>query len=267
MSQSSQVVKITAKASLKNKWVMPIIVTSIFLFTVLICYNIASVLSIIAGDIPANVLLVALVLLIVCPMFLGAIRYFWRNLFNMNDKPVSVFYYFSGKKVYLRAMWFVLAFSLRMLLFGLLLNIPRFIVELMSRSFLYELIGMAIPVWTANLTYVTVFLKVLATVILFFVMLKYYMAPVLFVADDNMDSGEAMHMSSIISKKTSIDFIYLCLSFVGWIILSVLIIPLIFTIPYIATSYLIHVRFSVAEYNKHIETTAQNIYPSYTVLK
>ena len=265
MSQSSQVVKITAKAALKDKWLRAIVVSSIFLFTVLVCYNISSVFSIVAGDIAANVLLAVMLLLLICPIALGTIRYFWRILFGADDNPVSVFYYFSEKKVYRRAMWLILSLALRMVLFGLLLNIPRFIVEAMSHSFLYELIGMAIPVWTANLTNVTVFLKVLAEVILFFVMLKYYMAPVLFVADDNMDSGEAMHMSATISKKTAIDFIYLGLSFIGWIILSLFIIPLIFTIPYVIISYLIHIRFAVAEYNKHIESTTQKSYPSFTV--
>jgi len=151
------------------------------------------------------------------------------------------------------------------LLYSLLLNIPFFIVKALSHSFLYELIGLSVPFWAANLTSVTVILRLISNIALIFIMLKFYLAPMLFVADDNMESVEAVHMSSTISKKSYVDFIYLGFSFFGWILLSGLVIPMIFTLPYIALSYLIHSRFVISEYNTHIEQTSYNAYPSFTV--
>ena len=89
-------------------------------------------------------------------------------------------------------------------------------------------------------------------------MLRFYIAPILFVADENMDVSETLHMSTVISRKSSLDFIYLISSFIGWILISVLVIPLIFTLPYILTSYAVHVRFAIAEYNKHIGNLNNN---------
>lgn len=265
MTSGSPVIKRTAKYALKGKWLNAVIVISIFLFSIFVCFNTASILSYVAGELVANILMIILSVFMLLPLFLGVLRFFWRNLFDSDDNSVSVFYYFSNKKLYKRSMSLILVFVFKTLLFGLLFNIPTFIAQAMTHSFLYELIGLSIPVWSANLTNVIVFLKVLSSVILFFVMLKYYIAPVLFVADDNMDSAEAMHMSSIISKKTSIDFIYFGLSFIGWIILSFLVIPMIFTLPYMITSYLVHVRFAVAEYNVHISSFNKPQYPSFTV--
>ena len=90
------------------------------------------------------------------------------------------------------------------------------------------------------------------------------MAPLFFVADDNIDANEAMHMSTVISRKTSIDFVYLCFSFIGWLLLSILIVPLIFTLPYMLTSYAVHIRFAVAEYNRHIEQINKIDFPEFT---
>jgi len=265
MTSGSPVVKVTAKTALKGKWLNSVIVTSIFLFSVFIVYNVSSVFSVVAGDLAATVLLLLMGIFAICQIVLGTFRYFWRILFDADDNPISVFYYFSNKTVYKRAVSLIVSIGFRALLFGLLFNIPTFIVEAMTHSFLYELIGLSIPVWAANLTNVTVFLKVLSSAMLFFVMVKFYIAPVLLVADDNMESAEAIHMSSVISKKTSIDFIYLALSFAGWIIASLFVVPLIFTIPYITTSYLVHVRFAIAEYNIHIESLTKQNYPSFTV--
>ena len=67
-------------------------------------------------------------------------------------------------------------------------------------------------------------------------------------------------MSTVISKKSGIDFVYLLFSFLGWMFLSLLVIPLIFTLPYMITSYAVHVRFAVAEYNRYIEEREKKNY-------
>ena len=79
------------------------------------------------------------------------------------------------------------------------------------------------------------------------------MAPFLIAADEDMEVDEAIHMSDTISKRTMLDFIYLFFSFFGWILVSVLVFPLIFTMPYILISFGVHVRFAIAEYNKRID--------------
>jgi len=96
-------------------------------------------------------------------------------------------------------------------------------------------------------------LKSVAVAVLVAIMFKYYLAPFLVVADEEMDVYEALHKSTVLSRATVMDFIILILSFLGWIILSVTVIPLIFIIPYFMVSYLVHSRFSVANYNNVVK--------------
>jgi len=148
---------------------------------------------------------------------------------------------------------------------GFVLYLPAIAVWLISQSFLYEILGMPIPIWSANLNYVLTFFTTTASAILIFIMIKFYLAPMLFVADDNIDFAEAIHMSKTISKKTSLDFIFLGFSFIGWILLCFLYIPIVFILPYIVTSYLVHSRFAVAEYNKHISENVKADFPTFKV--
>lgn len=265
MTLASSVVKQTAKATIKGRWVKSITVSAMFLFIVFICSNSAMILSQALGDIVGDILYYILGIFIVCPAFLGVLRFFWRMHFEADDSPILIFFYFSDIKTYKRAMTLIFSLVFRIVLFGLLLNIPAFATQVMSHSFVYELIGLSIPVWTANLTTVVLILEIIAKVILSLIMLKYYLAPMLFVANDSIDVEEAILMSSVISRKTSIDFIYLIFSFFGWFLLSLFVVPLIFTIPFFIVSYLVHSKFCILEYNQHIEKISENTFPSFTV--
>lgn len=259
MNAGNRAVKITAKTALKNNMLRSIFSVSIIIFSVFICTYLSYLVGIIFGGIVSALFSIAFTLLIIIPLCLGVLRFFWRILFSVEDNPVSSFYYFSSKKLYFKSLSFILILLLKVIPPAIILAIPVFGVWLVSKGSIFELANMSIPLWTANLSYIFIFLRSLAVILLILYMIKYYMAPLFFVADENMDSAECFHMSTVISKKTSLDFSFLLISFWGWILLSMLIIPLIFTLPYMITSFAVHFRFAVAEYNKHIENVnAQN---------
>lgn len=264
MTSSNKIVKITARTALGGNWIFSIFAFCIVLFTYLIISNSVSVLDYIFGKYLSEIAIVIGTLFILLPLTLGLLRYFWRLLFGSRDNPISVFYYFSDKLLYKKSMTLIFSLFIKFLLWYIILNIPLLITKFMAGNFIYDMVDIPIPVWTANLTNVGKFLKIISSVLIFFIMMRYYLSPMLFIADDNIESAEAIHMSTVISKKTSVDYIYLILSFFGWFLLSILIIPVIFVLPYFITSYLVHSRFAVADYNLHIKNSAEASYPSYT---
>lgn len=265
MSTSSSAVKITAKTSLKGNWISAIASCCILIFSYMIISNSVSILSLVTGDLIAELVLLCFYILILAPLALGLIRFFWRLLFDACDKPTALFYYFSDKHNYKRAIGLIFSLTFKVILWGFFLKIPVFITEILANDSIYEFFKMPIPIWTANLLGIKVFLDVITSVLIGFIMLKYYLAPMLFVADDNIEPAEALLMSLTVSKKTTIDFIYLLASFMGWFLLSLTIVPTIFIFPYFITSYLVHSRFAVAEYNKLIKQINENLYQSYSV--
>ena len=186
-------------------------------------------------------------------------------ILGTTDNPIAMFYYFSTKKLYFKVIKLIFAIVFKLLPLAFLISLPAIFVWLLSQSYLFEYFGFAIPLWTRNLEYAIIFTKTLSIAIISVVSLRYYIAPVLFVSNEEIDAMEAIYMSSVISKKSTLDFIYLIFSFLGWILLSIFALPLVFIFPYMLTSYLVHTRFVIAEYNSHIEKMKTPQYPSFSV--
>ncbi len=265
MTVATNAIKYTAKASLKGKWLKSIITAVIPVFCAWINLYTASLTELFAGSVFSNLLLALMTAFFLFPVSLGCLRFFWRLIFECDDNPVSIFYYFSSKKLYRKTLKLLLSLIIKLLPLGCLLFLPSVIIWALSQNYLFELMKLPIPLWTRNLTYAIHFTRVLALCILLLNAVKYYIAPVLFVADENMEVAKALRMSSVISKNTSFDFIYLIFSFAGWIILSFFAIPLPFTLPYIITAYAVHVRYAITEYNQSIEQINSSKYPFFSV--
>ncbi|MGN0494071.1 MAG: hypothetical protein ACI4F7_10525 [Acutalibacteraceae bacterium] len=263
MTAGSSVVKLTAKTALKNNWLKCIFASLTPIFSFFVLFFSADYISYISNDAAAYVILALMLIFIFMPLLLGTVRFFWRMIFGAEDRQAALFYYFSDKQKYKRAVHMAAALVLRGIGFGIILFCPAIVVDIFSGVKFYDLINIPIPIWTGNLYYVSVFLKAAASVLLFFIMSKYYLAPFLIVADENMEIAEAVHMSCTVAKNTILDFISLLFSFLGWILISFFIFPLVFTMPYFITSLCVHVRFAVADYNKRIEKSAQNSFPTY----
>ncbi len=252
MIGGSKIVKITAKTALSGNMLKAIIVSAVFLFCCFICNYSAGIFSYTGYYVFSDIIYILMSIFILTPLFLGLLRYIWRMLFSVYDNPVSVFYYLSEKAIYIKALKFIFNLIFKALPVGILLYFPNILLWFFSKDFFYQTFDLTMPLWVANINQLLVILNLVAGVILIFYMLKFYLAPILFVADEEMAVEETLHMSAVISRKSSLDFIYLATSFIGWILLSVLVIPLIFTLPYLLSSYAVHVRFAIAEYNKHI---------------
>ncbi len=253
MSISSAAVKETAKERLKNNYVKTFVASLALIFAWLISVNVASILSSVTGDIIAIVISVLLNVFLVAPLSLGILKYIWKISLGVADGPIAIFYWFSDKKLYIKALKFILHFAIKALLWLMVLNIPSFLLFILSKTFFFELFNIAPPVWTASLDFYSVILRNISFVLVFFIMLKYYMAPVLFIADENANAEECMYNSLVISRKTAFDFISLIFNQVPMLFLSLLVLPMPFTLPYLLSYYVTHTRFAVEEYNLHIK--------------
>ncbi|MBR4123622.1 MAG: hypothetical protein IKT93_04315 [Clostridia bacterium] len=253
MSSGSKAVKNTAMITFKNNMISCIFGGLILIFTYYSCNLISSLFYYFKISLLGEIVFFLLLFFIFLPMLLGLLRFYWRMILGVTDKPISVFYNFSDLQKYKKAIKLQTVFLIKAFVRGIALFLPAILVKLISQEYFYDFFGLPMPLWAGNLLPVFNGLVTFSLVILLFLMLKFYLSPMLYVADENIDVDEAIHMSNIISKKSGIDFIYLCASFIGWIILSLLVFPLIFTLPYMLLSYLYHSRFAIAEYNKHIE--------------
>lgn len=264
MLAPSHVVKKTAKTILSPCFVNAVVISCVFLFVYFIGDLVASLVSVFANVIGYAVALAIFLFFAVSPLALGLLYYFRRLVWECNDGTLLIFKYFSSVSEYKRALHFTFLIFLKLLYTALITFSPCIIVWLLSNDFIYELIGIPLPIWASNLWTINSFILIVASFLLLFIMLKYYLAPFIFVSNDEIDPYEAVNMSCIISKRTGGDFFGLVLSFSGWILLSVLVIPLVFTLPYFITSYCVHCRFAITAYNRDVDRFNAIYTPSYS---
>jgi len=258
LSTSSKAVKHTSKV-IYNKNIMHSIVTGlVFLFSVYALYVACSLLSFTQIPFIADILFLILAVLVIIPLTMGIVRYYWRIICDVVDNPVCIFYYLSDFKLYKKALFLTFSLCFKAFLRALIIFAPALTVKLITQEFFYSFLKIPIPLWVGNFGPIFNGLVFLGIIALFFSMIRYGLTFALFVFDENMEVEEIMNMSNIISKKSSVDLIYLFASFIPLILLSLLIFPLIFTLPYFCIAYLIHARYAVTEFNSHIEKLQQN---------
>ncbi len=249
MMPNNEAVKSTAKAHLKHLWPECIAVCAIMGLVALLSTCIQSVLSLFVSNLVATVFGIAYFVFITSPMLMGVIFWLWRVTVLKDSSLSEIFFPFSTRFTYIRTLNFVFTVVVRLVGVVILFMLPYALIKLISAPELYEFFGSQIPAWTANFLIFENFLKVIGISASLFFASRYYLAPLLFVVGGDITPGEAIYMSHRIGKVSFGAFLQLILGFIGWAFLSLLIIPMLYTLPYFIVSITVHCRYAINFYN------------------
>ena len=263
MTVSTKIIKKTAKTALRENWCNAIIVCTAMILFYYVCSLIAECIEYVLLPVVAYAFLAGMFFFMFAPVLLGVIRYFWRLLFDAKDNPAVIFYYFSDKKRYARALRVTFALGIRAVIFGFFVFLPAVVTKALSQTAFYDFFHLPIPLWSFNFTYVSLFLETVAKVLFFFYLLRFFAFPFLAVADEEMEIGEAIHRGKQLSTRADINPFSLIISFLGWLLLCLLALPAIFILPYFFTALSVEFRFIVAAYNKEAEGKQSGVFPAY----
>ena len=264
MNLSTVAVKNTAKTALKGNYFSSIAACTIYIFAFIVCEVCYELSSSVIGPVFSFVVLLLLLMLFIIPLTLGLIYFTVRLIFGTNAEPILIFKYFCSRKDFKRALAFAFYISGNAVFYGFIFLLPSFFVDIIADGRIFKIFGAQIPLWASGLTGVSASLKVLALIFLLAVMMKFYLAPFLFAANEDMEVLQTLHTSKIISSVTKKDFIWLILSFIWHILACLFVIPNIFIFPYFATSYCVHCRFCLSYYNDSVDKINKKI-PSFEV--
>ncbi len=253
---SSLVVKSTARASLQGKYITAAAAALIPVIAYYLLSVIISCAHLVLPDgsgIFIGISAVILLVFLLFPLFLGSVRFFWRLTEGLTEDPVAVFYYFSSFTFYKRAIKsaFILIFKLLTIFIPCML--PYFVTVLLSNAWLYRFLGTEIPLWVAGLALLSAFFKYAGLFLGIGIFLKYYLFAAVVVMDDDLLIYEAVHISAMVSARSIGSFAALIATLLGWVLLSVLIAPMIYTAPLIMACYAVHCRYALVNYNRTLE--------------
>lgn len=265
MLAPSPVVKKSARDALRGNYLKCVAINCVLIFSFFIFTLAESLVATVLGDVLCVIFSIAAWIFVLAPLSLGVCYFFRRLIWESGDSLLLIFKYFSSASEYKRALHLISILTLKLVYALAVLSLPCIIVWIFSSTWFYDLFNVSIPVWTSGLLSLNSFLVIIAAFLLCFFMLKYYVSIFLFVGNDTMHPAEAVNMSNVISRRTGGDFFGLVLSFSGWILLSLLVFPLAFTLPYFFASYCTHCRFAVTAYNMDVDVINSKDTPYYKV--
>jgi hypothetical protein len=259
------VVKSTVKAALKGKRVAATFAAFMPVCIGLLLYSLCSGLSLMLGgnfEWIALLVLVVLTIFILSPALLGTIRWFWRVTDGAEDQPREIFYYFSSLFLYKRALKCGLLFIFKCFTAFFTCLLPYFITFILTEAWVYQFLGAEMPLWVAGLALVRSFLQVVGAFAGFAVISRYYLFPAITVMDDDILLLEALHISVMVSHRSVAALLGVVVSLLGWILLSFLVAPLIYTAPLFFAAYAVHSRYALVNYNLNLDFYTKDKYDS-----
>lgn len=249
---SSKAVKSTAKMILKNNWTNSILICGIVILAAAVFYMTAALLDLPLGGF-SGIILLASYIFVVSPLCLGALHCFWCMANEIKVYPVETFYYFTHFSLYLRAVAFTLKITARIVLFTLLFYTPYLIATAFTSEYFYETLNMATPIWILGITPILYILKFSGFAFSCTYTMGLMLPAFLLVTKEDMSVGNCIKYGINVGKRFKGNFAGVTLSFVGYILLSLLFVPLLLTAPYLSVSYIVTCRFAVAQYNFSVD--------------
>lgn len=252
----TKAVKSTAVASLKGNWAWAIISALAPVGVFIISVIIEGAFSVITSG--STAVFALMVLLVVFPVLLGSVRIFWKIANSEKQYISDLFYYFSNKNEYKRAVKFAVAAIIPLSLTFSICLMPSALLTALSN---FETLRLSVPVIAMFLGYLSQLFAVAGIIYFLFVVFNYYTAVFLFTVNSEMTAVECIKKSRELAKFTKGIYVPHVFSYIGWIFLSVFVLPLVFTMPYMLMSYVVDCRFCVSYYNRLKETV--NTAPHY----
>ncbi len=242
-------VKSTALTHLRDNWARLCSVAMVPAFATAIIVLMGYLLTMPFGTIIAQVIAVMVFIFVCSPLWLGALRVFWRTANGCEDTVSEAFYYFTGKQEYLRSLSFNLRVALHWLIVEVILFLPCVIIYIFTSGTFFQWIGASTPLILVNLRYLITVFEIAAIILTVFHLVSFYLPAFLFVSDETMKPKSCIERGVEIGRYTKGRFASHSFGFIHWILLSLLFVPIIFTLPYLIMAYVVECRYNVAFYN------------------
>lgn len=264
-------IKYNAKKNLSNNWLKAIsiiiIISSIslliYLFDIMVfkIFNINPISNIITKQIknifnfpiifetiiknilPLFLSLITLLInvVIISPLFIGAIKWFYLNMNNDNVPIIRIFDFFSSPKIYFKSIFLQLNIIFKSIFYTLLFNIP-FLISILTLEFVSSYNNVLSKNILLIVYFISIILFVICNLLNILFLFRYFLVYFIFIIDNNINLSDIIKISINKMKDYKLEILSLFFSFFLLFILSLFIIPIFFIIPYIISVSCIYAK-------------------------
>lgn len=188
------------------------------------------------------------------PLFVGILRWFWLLSFGETPAVSEVFYYYETRSRYGSCLSLITRLFLRAVGIGIPAFLPfgyfYYVIATFNNanSFLVLRDGYRFGLYAVCL--VTALLGLLIEAIF---MSRYFLAPILFFGNESLGVSAVIRLSHQLVKGYRTYFFYFLLTFAGWFLLCLFVVPILFALPYFTAGFILFSRqtlFAATHENK-----------------
>lgn len=261
MLPSSKAIKKTARRALNGNWVRCVGVSLVLVLALAFCAVFAETIFAIFSTyihtpngkltVPGFVIALtctAVIAFFVFPLCEGVVRWFW--FFTLEkERPVSeIFYYYSNRVYLIGSVYLALRLIARLAAVAVACYLPAVLVWSLANGTFYSLSGYSDGDTTAVLKPLLYVFTALSTLLLVKIAVRYSLAPVIAVINEDIDARSAIALSATIARRYKNAYFNVLVSFIGWIVISVLGVTMLYTLPFLFVSYTVFCRFAINSY-------------------
>lgn len=254
MIPSAHVIKRTAKSQLKNNWVSAIVVAVLFMLAVnffgvllslMVYFFYGAHKVVMLLRIAVSVIYGITVFSVIIPLFHGMLRWFWYLGLEKKLPLGDLFYYFSEGRLYIKSLSFYMLLLGKVLMLTVLCILPAVVVRMLPE--ILERFVFDVDSYGMLFYFTSIVLLILGFAVAFVLSMQYFSAPVLAIIGEEKETDEILAVSRELRLSRG-SCVALIASFLGWIALSYLGLPLLYTLPYFLVSYVVAVRFAITNH-------------------
>ncbi len=182
---------------------------------------------------------------ILTPLKLGELGWYYEAGKHQQEGISSIFEYFGSVKLYMRSVLLDLTIGVRVALVGIVLLIPASVC-FAAGSYMWQ--SDTAPMEKMLVLGIYLGGMVLTAVGIFFTMIykkRFFLAPYLVVSNPDITIGKAIKVSIVATKGRQCSLLLFDLSFIGWFLLSMLVLPLLYVRPYLGVSRGLYARYLI----------------------
>ncbi len=186
-------------------------------------------------------------LLLVTPLSLGAIRWYY-SLVHGQKLPLSeIFYFFESGKAYGRAICYEFLVGIRTFLWSILFFIVPggiFGISIYFLSGTEELPRSTSAIASTGI-FLAVILAILAMIFYAACINRYTLTPYLLSEDPELSVRQAIKTSIKYTRGYRFSLVWFGFSYFGWLLLCVFVFPMLYVQPYYSTGFAMYARFII----------------------
>ena len=190
--------------------------------------------------------------LVIFPLTFGVMRWFWSVTGGSSVGVGDIFYYFSCPKIFFKTLGLSIRLYIMLVIGAIVCFLPYILVGIATSPYLYDSLGVSMPIFMNGLLPLVSFFKLFGFLAFLMWISMYLLCYTVIFAEPEISSCKIIRRTVKITKGFRFNTVGFFFSFFGWILLSLLAVPLIFTVPYLLASFAVYGR-EVYRASKHTE--------------